>query len=49
MNDDHTSVEVIKSQYQEILRRLDSIDGHLEAQNGRVRKLEEWRWKAAGA
>ena len=40
---------VLREQYAEILRRLVLIDNGIAAQNGRIRRLEEWRWKAVGA
>ena len=40
---------VLKEQYVEILRRLVLIDNGIAAQNGRIRKLEEWHWKTAGS
>ena len=49
MEDNNVEVAVIKEQYAEILRRLTRIDNTLIVQNGRIGKLEEWRWKASGA
>ena len=48
MEDNDVDVAVLKEQYAEILRRLTIIDDRVRDQNGRVRKLEEFRWKAAG-
>ena len=49
MEDKDVEAAVLKEQYAEILRRLVLIDNGIAAQNGRIRRLEEWRWKAVGA
>ena len=50
---DDELIRVIASNEEEwrkfLLKCIDQINRHLEQQNGRIRKMENWQWRIVGA